>query len=102
MSVKVLCEKWPGAENVFLEKCRNSLELMLESKAENERFESESANRLIFLDRKSSSVMERDLWRAYSPDFFFARSNEVFLEQFKWKLTIQSHSLNWRPVLGTG
>uniref|UniRef100_A0AAF5PWQ8 Coatomer subunit beta n=1 Tax=Wuchereria bancrofti TaxID=6293 RepID=A0AAF5PWQ8_WUCBA len=47
MSVKVLCEKWPDAEAVFLRKCRDSLELMLESKSKNERFESETANRTV-------------------------------------------------------
>lgn len=45
MSIKILCEKWPDAEVVFLRKCRDSLELMLESKSENERFESETASR---------------------------------------------------------
>ncbi|MCP9262154.1 Coatomer subunit beta [Dirofilaria immitis] len=45
MSIKILCEKWP--ETVFLQKCRDSLELMLESKSENERFENEAANRIV-------------------------------------------------------
>lgn len=52
MSIKILCEKWPDAEAVFLRKCRNSLELMLESKSENKRFESETASRYILLVMK--------------------------------------------------
>ncbi|KAL3994851.1 Coatomer subunit beta [Acanthocheilonema viteae] len=47
MSIKILCEKWPGAEAAFLRKCRDSLELMLESKSENERFENEAASRTV-------------------------------------------------------
>uniref|UniRef100_A0A8R1TIP8 Coatomer subunit beta n=1 Tax=Onchocerca volvulus TaxID=6282 RepID=A0A8R1TIP8_ONCVO len=47
MSIKILCGKWPEAEAVFLQKCRDSLELMLESKSENERFENETANRAV-------------------------------------------------------
>lgn len=49
MSIKILCGKWPEAEAVFLQKCRDSLELMLESKSENERFENETANRCVAL-----------------------------------------------------
>uniref|UniRef100_A0A158Q8U3 Coatomer subunit beta n=1 Tax=Elaeophora elaphi TaxID=1147741 RepID=A0A158Q8U3_9BILA len=50
MSIKILCEKWPDAEAVFLQKCRDSLELMLESKSENERFENETASRTVQVD----------------------------------------------------
>lgn len=49
MSIKILCEKWPDTEIVFLRKCRDSLELMLESKSENERLESETASRCLLL-----------------------------------------------------
>ncbi|VDN05974.1 unnamed protein product [Thelazia callipaeda] len=47
MSIKILCENCPHAETIFLQKCRDSLVLMLESKAENERFETESLNRTV-------------------------------------------------------
>lgn len=49
MTVKVLCEKWLGAETVFLKKCRESLELMLDSKADENHFENEAAERFFEL-----------------------------------------------------
>uniref|UniRef100_A0A0N5A7T3 Coatomer subunit beta n=1 Tax=Syphacia muris TaxID=451379 RepID=A0A0N5A7T3_9BILA len=47
LSVKILCEKWPGAEPIFLGKCRESLELMLEAKGDTDRHESESTKRSV-------------------------------------------------------
>lgn len=46
-TVKVLSERWPGAEEIFLGKCRESLELMLEAKAETDRHENESTTRSV-------------------------------------------------------
>ena len=45
LSVKILCEQWPDAEAIFLGKCRESLELMLEAKGDADRHESETAKR---------------------------------------------------------
>uniref|UniRef100_A0A914RTX6 Clathrin/coatomer adaptor adaptin-like N-terminal domain-containing protein n=1 Tax=Parascaris equorum TaxID=6256 RepID=A0A914RTX6_PAREQ len=46
MTVKVLCDQWPGVEEIFLDKCRESLELMLEAKADTDRHEVETISKL--------------------------------------------------------
>ncbi|VDK43527.1 unnamed protein product [Anisakis simplex] len=45
MTVKILCDQWPGSEQIFLKKCRESLELMLEAKADTDRHETESVTK---------------------------------------------------------
>ncbi|VDM38603.1 unnamed protein product [Toxocara canis] len=50
MAVKLLCDQWPGAEEVFLNKCRESLELMLEAKADADRHETESTTKPAYVE----------------------------------------------------
>uniref|UniRef100_A0A0M3I5H8 Coatomer subunit beta n=1 Tax=Ascaris lumbricoides TaxID=6252 RepID=A0A0M3I5H8_ASCLU len=45
MTVRVLCDQWPGVEEIFLDKCRESLELMLEAKADTDRHEIETISK---------------------------------------------------------
>ncbi|VDN59108.1 unnamed protein product [Dracunculus medinensis] len=52
-AVKILCEKWPEAEDIFLHKCRESLELMLEFKGESEKHNNDTTLRkpIVEVDR---------------------------------------------------
>lgn len=47
--MRVLCDQWPGVEEIFLDKCRESLELMLEAKADTDRHEIETISKLVHL-----------------------------------------------------